>query len=127
MRHQRILCLLFLAAPAFVAGQKHFEQQEQLSYEARVTQIEGRLAARSEDVKQSLKDISDLQNELRTVREQAKSAEDLSKANADRIDQITWVGRTILGAVAFIIGVMVTQLVSRFMTARKPRVVMSKS
>ena len=70
-----------------------------------------------------LSDIAALKDELKTVREQAKSADDLSISNQDRVDQISGIGRVILGAVAFLIGAIVTQFVSKFMSARRPRIV----
>ncbi len=89
----------------------------------RVELLEEQVAARSEDVKNMLGDIMSLKAELKNVREQAKSAEDLSKSNQDRVDQISGIGRLILGAVAFLIGAIVTQFVSKLMSVRRPRIV----
>jgi hypothetical protein len=105
---------LWLAGAASLCGQRtSFQQREEFSVEQRVVQLEERLAARSEDVKNLLGDVDALKGELKTVREQAKSAEDLSKSNQDRVDQISGIGRLILGAVAFLIGAIVTQFVSK--------------
>ena len=124
MRFRSLVYILWLAGAALLCGQgTSFQQREELSYEQRVVLLEDQLAARSEDVKNVLSDVGALKDELKNVREQAKSAEDLSKSNQDRVDQISGIGRLILGAVAFLIGAIVTQFVSRLMSVRKPRIV----
>jgi hypothetical protein len=124
MRLLSLVWILWLAEPALLRGQgTSFQQQEELRYQQRVVLLEEQLAARSEDVKNLLSDVTALKGELKTVREQAKSAEDLSKSNQDRVDQISGIGRGILGAVAFLIGAIVTQFVSKFMSVRRPRIV----
>ncbi|MGA3241489.1 MAG: hypothetical protein ABSG03_34950 [Bryobacteraceae bacterium] len=124
MRFSSLLWVLWLAGATLLSGQgSSFQQREDLSYQQRVVQLEEQMAARSEDVKNMLSDIAALKDELKTVREQAKSADDLSISNQDRVDQISGIGRVILGAVAFLIGAIVTQFVSKFMSARRPRIV----
>jgi hypothetical protein len=124
MSFPRLLSLFWLTTATFLYGQGiGFQQREELSYQRRVAQLEEQLAARSEDVKTAMGDISALKSELKNIREQAKSAEDLSKSDQDRIDQISWIGRLILGAVAFIVGAIVTQFVSKLMATRTPRLV----
>ncbi len=124
MRLPYLVWILWLAAAPFLCGQSaNFQQREELSYEQRVVALEEHMAARSEDVKNMLGDIMSLKAELKNVREQAKSAEDLSKSNQDRVDQISGIGRLILGAVAFLIGAIVTQFVSKLMSVRRPRLV----
>jgi hypothetical protein len=124
MRSPSLVWILWLAGAASLCGQRtSFQQREELSLERRVVLLEEQLAARSEDVKNLLSDVDALKGELKTVREQAKSAEDLSKSNQDRVDQISGIGRMILGAVAFLIGAVVTQFVSKIMSVRGPRIV----
>jgi uncharacterized protein HemX len=124
MRFPTLVWILWLAGAAFLRAQgSSFQQREELRYEQRVALLEEQIAARSEDVKNVLSDVAALKEELKTVREQAKSAADLSKSNQDRVDQISGIGRLILGAVAFLIGAIVTQFVSRFMSVRRPRIV----
>lgn len=124
MRFLKPVSLFWLAVGSVVWGQTlNFQQREELTVEQRVVQLEERLAARTEDVKNLSADVSALKTELKTVREQAIAAKSLSESNGDRLNQITWVGRLILGGVAFLIGVIVTQLVSRLMAAAKPRVI----
>ena len=124
MRFPSLVWILWLAGAAFLRGQgSSFQQREELNYEQRVVLLEEHMAARSEDVKNMLSDVAALKGELKTVREQAKSAEDLSKTNQDRVDQISGIGRMILGAVAFLIGAIVTQFVSKIMPMRRPRIV----
>jgi hypothetical protein len=124
MRFPSLVWILWLAGATSLCGQRtSFQQREELSVEQRVVVLEEQLAARSEDVKNLLSDVDALKGELKTVREQAKSAEDLSKSNQDRVDQISGIGRMILGAVAFLIGAIVTQFVSKIMSVRRPRIV----
>jgi hypothetical protein len=124
MRLQYFAWILWLAATPLLRGQSaNFQQREELSYEQRVVVLEEHMAARSEDVKDMLGDIASLKAELKNVREQAKSAEDLSKSNQDRVDQFSGIGRLILGAVAFLVGAIVTQFVSKLMSVRRLRVV----
>jgi hypothetical protein len=124
MRLPSLLWILWLAGAASLSGQgSSFQQREELSYQRRVELLEEQVAARSEDVKNMLSDIAALKSELKSVREQAKSADDLSKSNLDRVDQISGIGRAILGAVAFLIGAIVTQFVSKLMSVRRPRIV----
>jgi hypothetical protein len=99
--------------------------QEVLHLQERLETIDERFAARSEDVKKMMEEISNLKAEIKTVREHANAAKDLSESNKDRIDTIAWFGRIILGAVGFLIGVIVTQAVSNFMTSRRPRLARS--
>jgi hypothetical protein len=118
------LMISWLAGATLLCGQGvSFQQREELSYQQRVGLLEQQMAAGSEDVKNMLSDIAALKEELKTVREQAKSADDLSMTNQDRVDQISGIGRVILGAVAFLIGAIVTQFVSKFMSVRRPRIV----
>ncbi len=113
------VAVLFLSGLPYLSAQaRAFQQQEQLHAERRVETLEENLAARSEDVQNLSADIAALKAELKTVREQAKSAADLSKSNQDRIDQIAGIGRLILGAVAFLIGAIVTQWLPRLVPAR---------
>jgi hypothetical protein len=123
IRLAAFICTLWAAGPTPVAAQGSFQQREQLSWEQRAASMEEQLAARTENVRDLEADIGELKSEMRTLHEQAKSAEDLSKSNEDRIDQISGIGRLILGAVAFLIGAIVTQFVSRLMAGRRPRVV----
>jgi hypothetical protein len=119
MRFPLLVSIVWVAWACSLRAQgSSFQQREVLSTEARVSQLEERLAARSEDVKNLLGDIAVLKTELKTVREQAKSAEDLSKSNQDRLDQFSGIGRLILGSVAFLIGSIVTQFVSKWMAGR---------
>ncbi len=120
MRFPLLICIVWLAGTRSLCAQGNsFQQREELSTEARVSELEQRLAARSEDVKNLLGDIAILKGELKTVREQARSAVDISKSNQDRLDQFSGIGRLILGSVAFLIGAIVTQLVSKWMAGRR--------
>jgi uncharacterized protein (UPF0335 family) len=124
MRFPSLVWIVWLAGAASLCGQRiSFQEREELSYEQRVVRLEEQIAARSQDVKNLLNDVAGLKGELKTVREQAKSAEDLSKSNQDRVDQISGIGRVILGAVAFLIGAIVTQFVSKIMSERRPGIV----
>ncbi len=119
MRFPLLIWIVWLAGTLSLCAQGSFQQREELSTEARVSELEQRLAARSEDVKNLMGDIAILKGELKTVREQARSAVDLSKSNQDRLDQFSGIGRLILGSVAFLIGAIVTQLVSKWMAGRR--------
>lgn len=124
MRFLKLISLCWFAAGSIFWGQPlNFQQREELSVEQRVAQLEERLAARTEDVKNLSADVLTLKTELKDVREQAIAAKSLSESNGDRLGQITWIGRLVLGAVAFLVGVIVTQLVSRLMAAAKPRII----
>ncbi len=117
------ICILGIAMLPCAAGQGiTYQQREEMSYQRRVAALEEDLAARSENIKDLTEDIAGLKSELKNVREQARSAANLSKSNQDRIDQISGIGRLILGAVAFLIGAIVTQFVSKFMPAHGPRI-----
>ena len=119
MRFPVLVWFVWLARAWSLCAQANgFQQREELSTEARVAQLEARVAARSEDVKNLLADLAILKSELKTVREQAKSAADLSKSNQDRLDQFSGIGRLVLGSAAFLIGAIVTQLVSKWMAGR---------
>jgi hypothetical protein len=62
--------------------------------------------------------IDKLQKELSGVRAQAKGAMDMSSENKDLLGQATNIGRLIGGAVVFLLGVIVTQAITKFMTRR---------
>jgi uncharacterized coiled-coil protein SlyX len=122
----RVSVLVWLSIGSFsmLCGQKlDFQGREQMNVQERVEHLEERFAARSEDIKSLTDDLTALKTEIKTVREEAIAAKTLSESDRDRVDQIAWVGRLILGAVAFLVGVIVTQLVSKFMASRRPRVV----
>jgi|HubBroStandDraft_1064217.scaffolds.fasta_scaffold790310_1 septal ring factor EnvC (AmiA/AmiB activator) len=122
------LAVLVAVFGGFLSAQRAgFQEREELNIQQRVDRLEERFSARSEDVKNMTDDLNSLKTEIKTVREQAIAAKTLSESNRDRLDQITWIGRLILGAVAFLIGVIVTQFVSKFMATRRPRMVRTTS
>jgi cell division protein FtsB len=125
MRFPVLASLFLLASSRFLCGQQPitFQQWEDLNYERRIAKLEAERAALKEDMKAATDNISKLQEGLKGVREQAKSADDLSKTNASQIGEVTWVGRGIFGAVIFIIGVMATQFITKFMSGREPRII----
>ncbi len=104
---------------ALNAQRPNLQDREQLNVQQRVDRLDERFAARSEDIKNITEDLTALKAEIKTVREQAIAAKTLSESNRDRVDQIAWFGRLILGAVAFLIGVVVTQAVSKFMAPER--------
>lgn len=118
-----VLVWLSIGSVSILCAQKlDFEGREQLNVQQRVERLEERFAARSEDVKNITDDLTTLKTEIKTIREETIAAKTLSESDRDRVDQIAWIGRLILGAVAFLVGVIVTQFVSKFMASRKPRV-----
>jgi cell division protein FtsB len=125
MRFPVLASLFLLTLSRFLCGQQPitFQQREDLNYERRISKLEAERAALKEDMKAATDNIARLQEGLKTVREQAKSADDLSKTNESRIGEITWVGRGIFGAVLFIMGVMATQFITKFMSSREPRII----
>jgi hypothetical protein len=58
---------------------------------------------------------------MKNIYARISAVEGRSKADDSEIDEIKWVGRGILSAVAFLVGVIITQYVSKFMATRKPR------
>jgi hypothetical protein len=125
MRVPVLATLVFLLGTSSSAhGQPiTFQQREEMNYEQRIAKLEAERAALKEDLKNAVAEINNLKTALSAVREQAKSADDRSKTDDDEIGEIKWVGRGILGAVAFLVGVIVTQWISKFMATRKPRIV----
>jgi hypothetical protein len=123
VRIPMLTSVLCLGVSQLVCGQPiTFQQKEDLTYEQRISKLEAERASLKEDVKNSAAEIVSLKQALSNVREVAKSADDRSNTNADDIGTIKWVGRVILGAVAFLIGVIVTQWVTKFMATRRSRV-----
>jgi hypothetical protein len=125
MQLRAVASLLWIAASPFLYGQRDFQQTEQLNLQQRVERLEERFGARSEDIKTQMSDLDAMKTEIKSVREQAIAAKTLSESNRDRVDTISWFGRLILGATAFLIGVIVTQMVSKFMASRDPRAIPS--
>lgn len=102
-----------------------FPQRERsdINFEPRLAKLEAEREALKEDMKSAAAEIEKLRTSLKEVRDKANSAaKDAADANDD-IAEIKWIGRGIMGAVAFLIGVVVTQWVTKFMALRKVRVV----
>lgn len=126
MRCSAIAILFLLGVAQFLSAQSpHYRDDASARYEERIARLEAERAALREEMKTARQEIDKLRTALKEVRQQAGTALDTSKAASDELDEIKWVGRVILSAVAFLIGVIVTQWISRFMTARKPRVIRS--
>ncbi len=96
-----------------------FQQRQDLTFEQRIAKLEAERAALKEDMKAAGDNISKLQDALKAVREQAKSADDLSQTNAEQIG----IGRWIVSGIVFILGVILTQAITKFMAERRPRAV----
>jgi chromosome segregation ATPase len=123
MRLLALATVLLLAASHFLSCQPiTFQEKENFSYEQRISKLEAERATLKEDVKNATEEIANLKKALSDVREKATSADDRSKSDDAEMDEIKWVGRGILGAVAFLVGVVITQWVSKFMATRRPRV-----
>ena len=94
-----------------------------MNYEQRLAKLEAERAALKEDMKNAQEEIGKLRSSLKDVRQQANDAFDGAKtANAD-LGEIKWIGRGIMGAVAFLVGVVVTQWITKFMSMSKSRIV----
>ena len=119
--HSRILsvlCLLGASASSYGQGIT-FQQREDLSYQRQLEDLAEKNAKLDQSLQDARADIGKLQTSLKAVREQAKSAVDRSKVNGDEIGEIKWVGRGILGAVAFLVGVILTQWITKLMSTRR--------
>jgi hypothetical protein len=101
----------------------HFQEQEIMNHEERIAHLEAERAAMREELKTAAGEIQKLRDSLKDVRQQVTTAGDASKTATEDIGEIKWIGRVIMGAVSFLIGVIVTQWISKFMAARKPRIV----
>lgn len=114
MRFPVLASLFLLTLSRFLCGQQPitFQQREDLNYERRISKLEAERAALKEDMKAATDNIARLQEGL-----------NLSKTNESRIGEITWVGRGIFGAVLFIMGVVATQFITKFMSSREPRII----
>jgi ElaB/YqjD/DUF883 family membrane-anchored ribosome-binding protein len=124
MRLSTLANILWLGAAQFVCGQsQRFQEQENMDREQRIARLEADRAALKEDMKNATDEILKVRASLKEVRQQASTAVDASKTANDEIGEIKWVGRGILGAVAFLVGVVVTQWISKLMAVRKPRIV----
>jgi chromosome segregation ATPase len=124
MRLSALATILWLGVSQFLCGQSpRFQEQENMDHERRIARLEADRAALKEDMKNATDEILKLRASLKEVRQQASSAVDASKTANDDIGEIKWVGRGIMGAVAFLVGVVVTQWISKLMAVRKSRVV----
>jgi ElaB/YqjD/DUF883 family membrane-anchored ribosome-binding protein len=74
-------------------------------------------------MKSASAEIGKLRTSLKEVRDKANNAAKDAADAKDDIAEIKWIGRGIMSAVAFLIGVVVTQWVTKFMALRKVRVV----
>ena len=93
-----------------------------IDFEPRLAKLEAEREGLKEDTKNATAEIDKLRTSLKEVRDKANSAaKDAANAN-DEISQIVWIGRGIMGAVAFLIGVVVTQWVTKLMAVRRVRV-----
>jgi len=124
MKFRALATLLWLGLAHVLCGQSpRFRAQETMDYELRIARLEADRAALREDMKNAKDEILKLRTALKEVRAQASSAADGSKTANDELGEIKWIGRIILSAVAFLVGVVVTQWITRFMSLHKPRVV----
>jgi cell division protein FtsB len=121
MRSRILSVLCLLGTATYVYGQPvTYQQRIDMNFEQRIAKLEAERATLKQELKDATAEIENLKTALRTVREQAKSADDLSKTDDGEIGEIKWVGRGILGAVAFLVGVIVTQWITKFMATRSP-------
>ncbi|MGB8011965.1 MAG: hypothetical protein WCF68_10155 [Terriglobales bacterium] len=120
MRYSLLAWLLWLGASPLLCGQEiTFQQRQDLTFEQRIAKLEAERAALQEDMKAAKDDISKLQDALKAVREQAKSADDRSQTNTEQIG----IGRWLVSGIVFILGVIVTQAISQFMANRSSRAI----
>jgi hypothetical protein len=107
--------------PMLFAQGVTFQQREDLKYDDRISKLEIETARLKEETANAKSNVASLQKNISEVSKTAWDAKSSSDDNKERLGQITWVGRLILGAVAFLIGVIVTQFVSKLMANRQPR------
>jgi hypothetical protein len=124
MKFSALAALVWLCTLQGLCGQSfRFQDQENMNHEQRIARLEAERAALKEDMKNAADEILMLRQALKEVRDQAKSAADASKTANEDIGEIKWVGRGILGALAFLAGAVITQWISKLMAARKPHIV----
>lgn len=122
MKHWMLAIVFCVSASQCLSAQRRAPDAD-AGFEPRLAKLEAEREGLKEDMRNATAEIEKLRTSLKEVRDKATSAEkDAATANDD-IGEIKWIGRGIMGAVAFLIGVVVTQWVTKFMTMRKPRVV----
>jgi ElaB/YqjD/DUF883 family membrane-anchored ribosome-binding protein len=122
MKHWTLVIVLCVTASQCLSAQRRARDADP-DFEPRLAKLEAEREGLREDMRNATAEIEKLRTSLKEVRDKATSAEkDAATANDD-IGEIKWIGRGIMGAFAFLIGVVVTQWVTKFMNMRKPRLV----
>jgi septal ring factor EnvC (AmiA/AmiB activator) len=121
MRFRALATLLWVSMAHFLCGQPaRLQAEETMDHEVRIARLEADQAALKEDVKSGRDQIAELQNSLKEVRQRAIKAAEASKAANDELNDMKWIGRVIMSALAFLLGAVVTQRIAQFMSSRKP-------
>jgi uncharacterized membrane protein YidH (DUF202 family) len=120
LRLTSMILLLLIGVPVAAAGQgRHERDREQIEQQKAERIDSAAIAGLKERVKRNEEDVATLKASLEKLRTELHDTSETANNNKDAIKTLVVFGKGIGGALLFVLGIVVTQLVTNFINRRK--------